>query len=105
MTQEVSLTQLTLERVAASSPPTRESVGTCRHRALVAAAVPDAAKCDTGIPAWSAEHAACPACECPITVRFLHPAAGGCMMWIEERWLAGRTWAYRRVADRWEASI
>lgn len=80
------------------SSPMADAIGTCRHTAAVEDASPD--DC---VASWSAHHAVCPTCELPLELRILHPAAGGCTLTVEERWLAGRTFLYQRVDDRWDA--
>ena len=104
MAQLQPLSQTPVDRVAATPALFRDSIGTCRHQAALEAAVPDTALLDAEAPTSAAQRTICPTCDCPLELRFLRPAAGGCMLWIEERWLAGRKWAYRRVGDRWDAS-
>jgi hypothetical protein len=86
------------EARSGAASPVADAIGTCRHAAAVADASPD--ECAA---MWSARHTVCPTCETPLELRLMHPAAGGCTLTVEERWLAGRTFVYQRVDDRWDA--
>jgi hypothetical protein len=105
MAQHQSPTRQHSDPAGAQVTPSRDPMRRCRHQAVLEDTVPDGAMLNSAAPGWRSQRRVCPVCDCALELRFLHPTAGGCLLWVEERWLAGRTWAYRRADDRWDASV